>query len=210
MKRRKALKNIGLSFGAITMSTTVASLLQSCSTGASWSPYFFSEEEAELMAKTLDIILPTTPNIPGANELNLTQFIDGYVNVVASLNEKEAFKEGIVQYLSTTLEATGKRDVAALTTEEIDGRLTYYLKADGSQQQAWDKEVTNTLAEVGSTPSSDAVNYSVLKSIRSRGISAFKISKEVGENVLAYDPVPGQQIGCVDLQEVTQGKAWSL
>ncbi len=51
MKRREALKNIGLSLGAITMSSTVISLIHSCSKGATWNPKFFSVEEAEIVAK---------------------------------------------------------------------------------------------------------------------------------------------------------------
>jgi len=27
---------------------------------------------------------------------------------------------------------------------------------------------------------------------------------------LAYSPIPGQQKGCVDLEETTGGRAWSL
>jgi hypothetical protein len=32
----------------------------------------------------------------------------------------------------------------------------------------------------------------------------------VGEKVLAYDPIPASQKGCVSLEETTNGKAWSL
>ncbi len=210
MQRRKALKNIGLSLGTITMSSTIVSLIQSCSTGARWTPEFFSTEEAEIVAKTLEVMLPATPNIPGADDLNLTQFIDGYIHIVSKKNEKEGFKEGIGQYLSTTLDIAGERNVKSLTTEDIDGRLAYYLKADTNQQKAWNAEIYDAMDKEGSTPSDDAVNFGVLKSLRSRGISAFKMTEHIGENILAYDPIPGQQKGCVDLQEATQGKAWSL
>ena len=35
-------------------------------------------------------------------------------------------------------------------------------------------------------------------------------SEEIGENVLWYDPVPGQQKGCVPLSEAGNGKVMSL
>lgn len=38
----------------------------------------------------------------------------------------------------------------------------------------------------------------------------FKTNEFIGENVMAYAPIPGQQKGCVDLMETTGGKAWSL
>lgn len=86
----------------------------------------------------------------------------------------------------------------------------FYLKADIARQKAWEAEATDALENTGSDASEDAVNFGVLKSLRSSAISAFKITEHIGENVLAYDPIPGQQKGCVDLQETTQGKAWSL
>ena len=82
MKRRQALKNLGFSIGTITMTSTVVSLIQSCSKGSSWNPEFFSMDEAELITKTLNVILPPTSGIPGATELNLTKFIDGYIKHV--------------------------------------------------------------------------------------------------------------------------------
>jgi len=190
MKRRNALKNIGLSLGTITFSGAVVSLLQSCQTKAAvtWQPTFFSLDEAEIVTKTLEVILPTTPDIPGATDLNLAQFIDGYLNVVSSEEEKTGFKAGIEQYLSTTLEVTKKSSPADLTDADIEGRLAYYLKADAEQQKVWNKEVRAASKEGGAIPSEDAVNF----------------------EVMAYAPVPGEQKGCVDLEETTGGKAWSL
>ena len=210
MKRREALKNIGLSFGAIAMSSTVVGLVQSCSSGATWNPKFFSIDESEIVAKTLDLILPATPNIPGAKDLNLTQFIDGYIHLISGENEQKGIKEGIGVYLSTTLESSGKRNSSKLTSKDIDDRLTFYLKADAAQQKTWEVEAAEASKNTRSNPSVDAVNFRILNSLRSRAISAFKITEQIGENVLAYDPIPGEQKGCVDLQATTQGKAWSL
>ncbi|MFK7934486.1 MAG: gluconate 2-dehydrogenase subunit 3 family protein [Saprospiraceae bacterium] len=212
MKRRNALKNIGLSLGAITMSSTVVGLLQSCQKEAilTWKPIFFSPAEAEMVIQTLEVFLPTTPDIPGATDLNLGQFIDGYLNVIVSEEERTAFKAGIEQYLVTTLKVTGKKEVGDLSLEDIEERLAYYLKAAPDQQEKWSEEVSAAEEENGKMPSEDAVNYSVLESLRSRGIAAFKMTEYIGENVLAYAPIPGEQRGCVDLQEATQGKAWSL
>lgn len=88
--------------------------------------------------------------------------------------------------------------------------MAYYLKADAEQQRNWNKEIAAAKKEDGKIPSDDAVNFGVLKSLRSRGIYAFKITEQIGENVLAYAPIPGEQKGCVDLQETTDGMAWSL
>jgi len=46
--------------------------------------------------------------------------------------------------------------------------------------------------------------------LRDNTVWAYKTTEEIGENVLAYDPIPGVQLGCVSLKEATGGKAWSL
>lgn len=213
MKRRSALKNIGLSVGGVTMSAAVVSMIQGCTTqteNLSWDPSFFSAEEADVVTKTLEVILPATDGIPGATELNLAQFIDSYYNEVVKDKEKNAFKAGIGEYLAKVLSTTGKSNPQNISYEDIDEILAFYLKANPQKKESWDKEVSSALKENGKVPSTDAVNYSVLRSLRNRGISAFKTSEYIAENVLAYDPIPGQQIGCVDLKETTNGKAWSL
>ncbi|MEM1324936.1 MAG: gluconate 2-dehydrogenase subunit 3 family protein [Bacteroidota bacterium] len=212
MDRRRALKNIGLSLGGLTISSTVAGLLQSCQSNAAviWTPTFFSQAEAEIVAKTLEVILPVTEDIPGALDLNLAQFIDGYMKVIPPEEERLAFKAGIEQYLTTTLETTGKKEAVDLTLEDIDGRLAYYLKATDDQKKTWSVELGAAQQEDGAVPSPDAANFGILKSLRGKGIDAFKMNEYIGEEVMAYSPIPGQQKGCVDLEATTGGMAWSL
>jgi hypothetical protein len=59
-------------------------------------------------------------------------------------------------------------------------------------------------------PDTDAGIYSFLTNIRSMTIWGWKESEEIGENVLWYDPVPGQQKGCIPLSEAGNGKVMSL
>ncbi|MDA0950815.1 MAG: gluconate 2-dehydrogenase subunit 3 family protein, partial [Bacteroidetes bacterium] len=40
-------------------------------------------------------------------------------------------------------------------------------------------------------------------------IDAYKSSEYVGENVLAYLPVPGEYVACDDLETLTGGVAWA-
>ena len=39
---------------------------------------------------------------------------------------------------------------------------------------------------------------------------SFKINEYVAKNLLSYIPIPGDYKGCVDLEETTGGKAWTL
>jgi hypothetical protein len=201
MERRQALKNMGLTIGAFALTPTVASLLQSCSGNSklSWVPEFYSNEEAEIITKTLEVILPATPEIPGATDLNLAQFLDGYAMHVSGENERMRIKNLVKEYISMTLTLTGKETVSKLTMDDIESRVAFYLKADKFKQEDW---------QTGS--SKDSQNFQFIRTLRSGGVRAFKMSEFIGENVMAYSPIPGRQIGCVDLIEATGGRAWSL
>lgn len=215
MKRRTALKNIGLSFGALTLTPTVASLLQSCqTTEAGWVPTFLSQEHAEIIAKLVDVILPTTADVPGANDLNLIQFIDGYLAKVSSPEEQAFAKMATDIFADVAQIATGKERLADLTAEDMDVQLNKFLRASPEDQttrreafEAYQNALENGTA---ATPPAEGVCQSYLYNLRSLAVRAFEGNRIIGKEHLAYAPVPGQQKGCIDLQEATGGKAWAL
>ena len=214
MQRRTALKNIGLSFGALTLSSTVVSLFESCQTGAAaWSPEFFSAEQAGFVSKVIDVMLPTTIT-PGANDLNLTQFMDGYMQYVASPEDRTFAQMALPIVSKLTLEAAGKTKADDITNEDIDVQLNRFLRADEATQEARGKalDVWAEAKEKGETNAvpEKAAAHSMINSLRSLAVSAFKNSEVIGETVLAYAPVPGEQKGCVSIEEATGGRTWSL
>ena len=100
MKRRAALKNLGLATGFFAITPSVVSLLQSCTSNAeAWVPELFTEEQGRVLTKLVDIILPKTESLPSANELNVPQFIDKYYQQVLDNENKNkitsAFKDVI-------------------------------------------------------------------------------------------------------------------
>ena len=214
MQRRTALKNIGLSFGALTLSSTVVSLFESCQTGAAaWSPEFFSAEQAGFVSKVIDVMLPTTIT-PGANDLNLTQFMDGYMQYVASPEDRTFAQMALPIVSKLTLEAAGKTKADDITNEDIDVQLNRFLRADEATQEARGKalDVWAEATENGETlviPEEGAVQ-AMINSLRRLAIFSFKNSEVIGETVLAYAPVPGEQKGCISVEEATGGRAWSL
>ena len=59
MNRRKALKNIGISFGSITFSTSILSILQSCQANElDWSPDFFTTKQISFIDRMFENIIP--------------------------------------------------------------------------------------------------------------------------------------------------------
>ncbi len=52
--------------------------------------------------------------------------------------------------------------------------------------------------------------FAFANNLRGLTIWGYKTSEYVGEEVMAYLPIPGEYIACADTQELTGGKAWSL
>jgi hypothetical protein len=80
MDRRKAIKRISLSFGSMTVSTGLISIVQSCQSDDSLKNLkFFNTTQISFLDRVLEIILPETET-PGAISLNLSKFVDAYVS----------------------------------------------------------------------------------------------------------------------------------
>ena len=204
MDRRKALKNIGTGIGTFTVSPSIISLFNSCQQDTIQDLVTFSNEQYNFITKLMDIIIPKT-DTPGAIELNLNKFIDLYINEVWPSEIKMIFLSGLDKCLITH----SKSGIEALKllldkTFKIDKEISdkYNDLISDYQEQI----------ELGYRASIDQniLEYLFLKKLRDVTIMSFKINEYVAKNLLAYSPIPGNYIGCVDLQETTGGKAWSL
>lgn len=192
MDRRKAIKGLGLSLGYVIATPSVISILQSCKNDPqiSWTPQFFSSNESFVLEKLIDLILPKTNDLPSALDVNIPQFIDAYVNEVSSKAEQEKLKKGI----ATISESLSK----SANNEAFKSLLTKYLKADQKDKEAFFENEDDTLV------------LETLINLRTMTIWTYKTSEKAGEEILAYDPIPGDFLGCISLEETTKGKAWSL
>ena len=209
MKRRDALKNIGFSLGTMVLTPSLVSLLQSCTGSISWTPRFFSPAQAGLLEKTIDLILPKT-ELPGGKALHIPQFLDGYVSAVMNTTEQDFLRKSLAAFEKITLQASRKENIEALDLDDIDRQLFSLLKADSPSKAAWERELQDYDADKDAPVSETALAYAFISQCRDRAATAYRMSEYIGEQVLAYDPIPGMQKGCVDLQTTTGGKAWSL
>ncbi len=211
MNRREALKNIGISAGYIATTPALLSILQSCTSEIklTWVPELLSQDEAKILDQLVDLIIPET-DIPGAKSLNVPMFIDKYFTDVAKQKDTDMFKKAASK-VTSALGVSEDKPVKKIELEEYDALLSKYLKTTKEEQKAfWEEigEVKNP--EDLDNISKEAVAFQYLSTVRDLSIWGFKSSEHIGKNVLAYLPVPGEQIGCESLDKLTQGKDWSL
>ena len=214
MNRRKAIKNLGLSLGTISLTPAVLSLLQSCQNDLDWKPVFFDSNQIKFISEITNLIIPSSEEVPGSNELNLIRFIDLYISNVRNNDDQIFIKSSLVSFIENYYNKSNKNSLTNYDVEELDEILKYYFKSDVSKQELWSSDfnkIKNSVLD-GSIESSsnDALSFYFLKTIRDLTITAFKGSEYIGKNILVFRPVPGQQKGCVDLLETTNGRAWTI
>jgi hypothetical protein len=191
MDRRKALRNIGTGIGAIAVTPAIVSLFQRCQTSVTYNPLFIPKDDFKIVSNLMEMIIPKT-DIPGAIELKLPEFVDAYIDAVWDEKRKTDFTETWEIFISASSKAAGKENVNDLSTADWDAQLAKYLKPGND------------------VPADEILASQFVNQLRSLTVNAFKTNEFIGEEVLAYAPIPGEQKGCVDLMEATGGKAWSL
>jgi SpoVK/Ycf46/Vps4 family AAA+-type ATPase len=215
MDRRIALKNIGLSLGYVVATPTLISLMQSCKDQniVEWTPDFLSKEEGSALHKLVDIILPKT-DTPSASEVNVHVFIDKFANEIMEVEEQNFLKMAMSKFLNKAVADSGKETIADLSSEDLEPVLASALKVS-KEDEIKNLKMINSYNEAiknGETEKLDDIvsRFAFANNLRGLVIWGYKSSEYVGEEVLAYLPVPGEYIGCGDLQELTGGKAWSI
>lgn len=212
MDRRKVLKKIGYGSGAILVSPQILNMLHGCQSSVNNDlPVFFTKIQFQIISKTMELIIPKT-DIPGSTELMLPEFLDNYIDVVMNQSDKDNLSKGINNFIKLILTETSKNQSNQINTTDINIQLKKYLKANDSQIERWQKtqEYLSSKSKEEFPKSLESEVYSFLMQIRSLTLNAFRLNEYIGEKVLAYDPIPGIMKGCVDLNETTGGKRWSL
>ena len=198
MNRREVLKHMGFATGYLVATPTIISLLQSCTSDVkTWVPDFLSSEEGIVLTNLVDVILPKT-ELPSATEMNVPQFIDKYINEVLEDEQQNQVKNGFKTMVSI-LKQGGIEAVEKLTEADYKTLLDKHMLVKGEIDE-----------ERAANPESlELTKSEFLNSLKDITIMAYVTTEEIGERVLAYDPVPGAYY-CGDLQELTGGKSWSL
>lgn len=187
---------------------SVLSLLQGCQAPETpWTPAFFTEGQGKFVRKMVDVMLPAVGDLPSATEVNVHLFIDKFCKEVISIDDKPVFRRNLSGVINELLALSGEENIAEVDEDEYEKLLTTYLVKSKEEH----KEIKQ---RVESSASDDLDNetrvYDFLYNFRDMSVWAYKTNEVVGESILAYTSVPGEQRGCVDLRETTGGMAWAM
>ncbi|MEM8510147.1 MAG: gluconate 2-dehydrogenase subunit 3 family protein [Bacteroidota bacterium] len=217
MKRRSALKNMGMVFGYAATTPALLSVLQSCKEKppyAEWVPSFFEKDKGYALAQMVDVILPKTET-PSATEVNVHVFIDEFAKDVLPKEQQALMNLMMDKFMNTVLESSDKERLLDIEGPDFNSVLdTYLAKRTDEQQEAHNNAIEKYMqAVMGGEVAAlkdEVACYTFAGNIRDISIWAYKSSEYIGEEVLAYLPIPGEYIACGDVDELTQGRAWSL
>ena len=215
MNRRKALKNIGFSLGAVSATQTLVSLLSSCQNESNWSPKFLSDSQIDFISNYIELIIPKTKDIPGGIELGLHKWVDICAKLILNKKSQINYLFSLECLIDDTLKSASKEEIGELKIDDYENQLKKFLLAENSTNKKWSKSVKNYWSKkpkdlnFADAPQ-QALAYSSLITLRQWTAKGFRFNEYIGKNVLDYRPVPGEQKGCVDLEETTGGLIWAI
>ena len=215
MNRRKALKNIGFSLGAVSATPTLVSLLGSCQNESNWRPKLLSNSQVDFISKYIELIIPKTKDIPGGIELGLHKWVDICAKLILNKESQRSYLFSLDCLINDTLSSASKDKIGELKINDYENQLKKFLLAKNSQNKKWSKSAKNYWSKkpkdlnLNDAPQK-ALAYSSLITLRQWTAKGYKFNEYVGKNVLDYRPVPGEQKGCVDLEETTGGLIWAI
>lgn len=170
MNRRDLLKKGVYGLAGVTLSSTLISTLQSCSSIEKYSPLYFSKTEFSLLSNIVDFLIPKTET-PGGLEMKVPQFID----IIISETYNNESKNNFSNKLKVLIEDFKSNNI------------------DLSDYKSMKSKFVNDF--------NNKTHQEIYNQIRDLTVWGFKTSKEIALNVLNYNPIPGYQLGCVDIDK---------
>jgi hypothetical protein len=209
MNRREALKNLSMSFGYAVAAPTIISILNSCTAETNtWTPLFLSKDEKHMVTHLVDIILPTTET-PGALDVNVPQFLDVMYHDIETISNQELFRKGSIIFAEKFRE-TFNKNISKGKKADFETSLDSYFNVSKEASHNILQQQKKAADKISSDNLENYTLYKFLLPVRYYALFGYYTSEKIGEEVLAYDPIPGVYIGCAPLDEISNGRAWSL
>lgn len=197
MDRRSAFKNSLLLSAGLVMGPTALSLLESCKDRPreQWTPEFLDEKEANIVTTIIDTILPTTTT-PGAIDVKVDIFLDTFWATTLTDDGKVEIRDAI-KAMDEECFVKFNLSITDLDSSQLNDFLQSHERSSGKiGRSVWGKTVENT----------QPIKF--YRSLKAMAIWAYTSSELIGEEVLNYDPIPGNFEACVPLDQI--GRKWSL
>jgi len=198
LSRRDVLYRASLALGYAVTGSTAATILSGCQTDRSlnWTPRVLTSQQIVSVRAMGDHLLPAT-STPGAADLQVERFIDLVLDGFTPEANQQTFLTGLTAF-ETSCQSTFGRSFAALNVEERNQIFTRY-EADSPAlaPTIWGGQISDVV-----------VAPTFYRMFKQMAITGYFNSERVGEQLLAYDPIPGSFEPCIPLSSV--GKVWSL
>jgi hypothetical protein len=198
LSRRDVLQRASYALGFAVSGSAAAAVLSGCriDQSADWAPRLLSAQQVITVRSMADHLLPATTT-PGASDVHVERFIDQVLRDFTPPADQQTFLTGLTAF-ETTCQSTFGRSFTALTNEERNQIFAQYeTQSPALAPNVWGGQITAVVAP----PSF----YRLFKQV---ALTGYFHSQQVGEQLLAYDPIPGGFEPCIPLSTV--GKAWSL
>jgi hypothetical protein len=193
MNRREAIERTALILGYAVSAPAMMGVLKGCKAAPelTYTPVFFSEDQARTVGEIAEIILPKT-DTPGAKEAGVPAFIDLMLKNVYPQEDKDRFLKGLLEFEQ---QATKRYGDAFIDLGPVK-QLEWVKNVHDAAVEAFKKADDKTRKE-----------KPFILMTRELTMLGFFTSEPGATKVLQYNPVPGAYHGCLPLAEV--GKTWA-
>ncbi len=189
MERRELLKQGALVMGYSISGGALSAILKSCITKPDlpWKPKILSAGQVRMVSEMTERVLPKSET-PGAQDINVAQFVDLFIADVLNSEDQEKFIDGLGVFDKECQKSTGS------SFDECN-----------EEKQIAVLRIVEDRAFDESADDSDSQVY-FYRNLKYLTLTGYFQSESIGKEILKYDPIPGQYVGCIPLE----GNNWSL
>lgn len=185
--RREAIRRTALLMGGLLLTPHILGVMSGCKArpGVEWSPRFFNPQQARLLTRLADVIIPSGET-PGASEAGVPSFIEQMITEIYTEDARERFVEGLDLFDRKVREEQGDSFI------DLSSELQFEVASQ-----------CNRAAVTGGREPMDRF-FLTMKELTMLG---YFTSEPGATQVLRYEAVPGRYDGCVPFEEI--GRTWA-